>query len=88
MNVPERGGQQVRVRYKAVVPGAGPSERVVSLPTSEGHSEEVVVDEGLIKEGGLTVSQLGRRDDSVLVELPRESVEGNWRIWVPAEAIA
>jgi hypothetical protein len=78
----------VQVKCEAITRGSGPSETVVSIKTSEGHSEEVVVHTSLVEGDKVRVSQLAKGDNSVLIQLPQESVEGNWRLWVPSAIVA
>lgn len=72
----------LQVRYSAKEDAFGPGEKVLTLQTSTGDSEEVIVHEGLITNGSLRVAGVERRDGEILIELPVESVSGNWRIWV------
>jgi hypothetical protein len=68
--------------------GPGPSEATVGIVTTEGE-EEVVVDASLIKDDGLEVGRvLERTRDRALVELPRESASGRWRVWVRRSELA
>ena len=74
----------MRIRCKLVVEGPGPSEAVVAVKTARGPLEEVVVYTGLLQNEQLEVGPfLGSRDGQTLIELPRESASGRWRIWVP-----
>ena len=50
--------------------------------TVDGHSEEVVVSTEQIGDSRLVAAEIGRDGDHVLVELPRESSSGRWRVWV------
>ena len=60
-----------------------PSEVVVEVGTSVGKESLVVARQSLNK-NLLEVGQpLDKRDQNVLVELPRETNSGAWRIWVP-----
>ena len=44
---------------------------------------------GLLINGYLEVGpQLFGQSDRVLVELPRESASGRWRVWIPASEVA
>ena len=62
--------------------GLHPSEVVVAINTSEG-PERLVVDKRSIKGGFLTVGYpIDDRGDEFLVELPRETTTGSWRVWV------
>jgi hypothetical protein len=64
--------------------GLHPSQLVVSVKTKDGNVEELLVDRSLVSNGKLEVNHpVGEDGDNVLVELPRESSSGSWRIWVP-----
>jgi hypothetical protein len=78
----------MRVKCKAVTLGPGPTEAVVEITTTDG-SEEVIVSRRLVNNKLLEVGSLVHEgDDRVLLELPRESVSGKWRVWVPRSALA
>lgn len=63
-------------------PGMHRSERLLTIETRDG-PEEVFVDESLVIDGKLDVSHpVGQQNGHVLVELPRESMRGKWRVWV------
>jgi hypothetical protein len=80
----------MRVRFNNKVVGAIPSEAVVEIPTAVGGTEEVVVHTSQVTADSVEVGYIGTKptDGSVLIELPRESVSGRWRIWVPKSAVA
>ena len=76
------------LKCDTVVDGPGPAESIVTIRTERG-SEEVVVYSGSIKNSALHVGLvLERKEELALVELPRESSSGNWRVWVPQSALA
>lgn len=78
----------MRLKCDSVVDGVGPSEKIVSITTTSG-LEEVVVYSGLVEHNTLDVGpSLRRENNNVLVELPRESTSGRWRLWVPTSALA
>lgn len=73
----------MKVKCERMMDGPGPSEQVVRVLTADGHAEEVVVHQSSIRDGHLETSRALARDGTrVLVELPRESTSGNWRLWV------
>lgn len=76
----------MRVRANTII-AMGPYEAVVSIAKSDGGKEEVVVDAKSIEDKTIEVGQVFSEGDRVLVELPRESATGNWRIWVPSSSI-
>jgi len=76
------------IKCQRLMEGPGPSEAIVSIRTTKGE-EEVVVYTGLLTDGYLEVGpQLFGQSDRVLVELPRESASGRWRVWIPASEVA
>lgn len=61
------------------------SEKVVRISTSDGGIEEVTVSGSMIDQssGTLHASAIGIEDEQrALIELPRESASGKWRVWV------
>ena len=71
-----------RVRCEPVTDGPGPNEQIVMI-TSTGGREEVVAPKVDVVGGALRTSAiLGERNNEVLVELPRETSSGSWRVWV------
>jgi hypothetical protein len=75
----------VKLRIKHVERALHPSERVVEIDTYEGPSKLVVddttADMGFIEVG----AALSERNGHSLVELPRETFTGEWRVWVPRQ---
>jgi hypothetical protein len=67
--------------------GLMPSEKVARIETADGKSEEVAVSAQNIHGNQLMAFEIGRSEGRVLVELPRESASGRWRIWVKESAI-
>lgn len=59
-----------------------PSEKTVYIKRADGVVEEVTVSKHNLRSGRLEASEIGRKSKRVLVELPRESASGHWRIWV------
>jgi hypothetical protein len=78
----------MRLKCRPLMNGPGPSETTVSITTSEG-KDQLVVDSELVHGDLLEVLRVLEQDkDRALVELPRESVSGRWRVWVPRSALA
>jgi len=76
------------LRLKVQESGAGlhPSEVVVALRTADGSSEKLLIDRRSLHEGTISVGYpIGSDHDRLLVELPRETMTGSWRVWVPAD---
>lgn len=62
--------------------GLHPSEEVVSIETKDGR-QELVVDPAIVSDDSLPVGwPVGREDGYLLVELPRQTMSGGWRVWV------
>jgi hypothetical protein len=75
----------MRIKLTSLVDGPGPSEAVVGIRTVDGRQEEVVLSKHLVHESSVEIgTPLLREPNRFLVELPRESTSGRWRIWVPA----
>lgn len=66
-----------------VIEGLIPSEAVVYIQTMDGDEEEVTLASSSVDGDTVAVSLIHRETDRSLVELPRESTTGKWRIWVP-----
>jgi hypothetical protein len=67
--------------------GLIPTEKVVRLRTADGRSEEVVVSNSQLVGRRIIASEIGRERGNVLIELPRESSSGRWRVWVSENEI-
>jgi hypothetical protein len=79
----------MRVKITGREAGSIPSETVVTISTSRGSgSEEVVVHASQVDDDGVEAGFIGRQGDEVLVELPRETVSGKWRVWVPKDEVS
>ena len=78
----------MRIRFTEIAPGLGPSELVVGIQTVEGKQEEVVISRRQAAHGSLEIgSPILDEPDRCLVELPRESLSGRWRVWVPRSEV-
>jgi len=76
------------VKVHSVEEGLGPSEKIVRVEDADGGIEEIPVSSRSIREGKLVAAEVGRHEGRVLIELPRESASGRWRIWVKESAVA
>lgn len=71
------------VRCKLIAEGPGPSEAIISILAAEGHEEEVVLSKRQVRDNRVDVgAALLVEGNRLLVELPRETASGRWRIWV------
>lgn len=64
----------------------GTYEKLVTITTASGDPKEVIVHINSLHNTKMMVAAVARECDRVLVELPREAVTGEWRLWVPATA--
>jgi hypothetical protein len=72
----------MRVKVQEIGNALHPSERVVEVTTAAG-KERLIVDKRSIENGSLSIgSPISRDSDFWLVELPRETMTGSWRVWV------
>jgi hypothetical protein len=77
--------EEVAVRLKVNTIGSGlhPREKVVEIVTIDGRAR-LAVDIDSVKNDSLDVGfSLNNKEDKSLVELPRETSQGFWRVWVP-----
>ncbi|NRP70907.1 hypothetical protein ILFOPFJJ_01789 [Ensifer psoraleae] len=77
----------MKVKVTQVGHGTHPSEVIVTVDTTSG-PEKLVVHQRSIKDNGLDIGYPINRDrNSLLVELPRETISGSWRVWVPEAVV-
>jgi hypothetical protein len=87
MKTPLNGDSFMRVKVQNVEAALHPSEAVVQIKTISG-IEYVVVDKRSIVDNSLSVgSPVGQDGDNWLVELPRETMTGTWRVWVKKNSV-
>ena len=70
-----------------IMDGFMPNEKIAIIEGADGAFEEVTVPVQSISAGELLASTVGELEGKVLVELPRESASGRWRMWVKASSI-
>ena len=76
------------IRCTSIEDGPGPSEATVAVLTIEGVREEVVLSKRLLQGAAMDVgAALHHETGKYLIELPRESASGRWRIWVPESEV-
>ena len=72
-----------RVKVEVLGEGQHPSERIISVTTADGEHETAFVDRESIENMSIDVGfPVGQAPGRVLVELPRETTSGRWRVWV------
>jgi hypothetical protein len=77
------------MRLKVTEEGEGihPNEVVVSVLTKDG-LERLVVHRRSLEGGGLEIGYpILAENDQYLVELPRETMRGLWRVWVAKSSL-
>ncbi|MDR3525643.1 MAG: hypothetical protein P4L57_00070 [Rhizomicrobium sp.] len=78
----------MRVKVRKIEDGLHPNEVIVEVRTSNG-SERLVVDKRAIEANSLSVGAPLRQDGGLhLVELPRETTNGQWRVWVESNVLS
>jgi hypothetical protein len=84
----EKGEDMLRLKITMIGVGQHPSETVVSLTTADGSNEELIVDKRSVVDGTVKVGYpISRDGNRWLVELPRETVRGSWRVWVNKDSV-
>ena len=72
-----------RVKVRTLGVGQHPSEAIVAVTTADGKQEELIVDKRALEEDTLRIGYpLRRQAGQFLIELPRETMGGSWRVWV------
>lgn len=72
---------KLRVTEKGT--GLHPNERIVEIQTKDGGQELVIHSRTLLSGGFIEIGYPVRESgDEFLVELPRETSSGAWRVWV------
>jgi hypothetical protein len=66
--------------------GMHPSEALVEIDTVDG-TEELFVDKSIVSSNSIPAWPLDSAENRVLVELPRETMRGRWRVWVRKDAL-
>ena len=74
----------MHLRVTKLADGPGPGEVVVEVTTITGATEQVVVHvSGMVGDTIDVGHPLASGEEQQLIELPRESTSGKWRLWVP-----
>jgi hypothetical protein len=76
------GEALMRVRVREIGKAIHPSEVVVEIQTAHG-GERLAVDRESIQGNSLSIGwPIAKKKAQYLVELPRETMSGTWRVWV------
>jgi hypothetical protein len=72
----------MKVRVLEVGKGLHPSEAVVAIKTNDG-DQSLVIDRRSLQNGFISIGYpIREKDRKYLIELPRETSSGLWRVWV------
>lgn len=72
-----------RIKVEDLGEGQHPSEVVIGITTADGVRESVIVDRRSVENNTIDVGYpVGGDDKKLLVELPRETTTGRWRVWM------
>ena len=72
-----------QIKIAVLGEGQHPSERMVAVTTADGSRENVMVDRRSIDNDTIDVGYpVASEADRYLIELPRETTTGQWRVWV------
>lgn len=78
----------MHLRVEKIGEGLHPSELVVSVQTKDGPVSMVIDTNIILSDSTVNIGwPVGKHDDFFLVELPRETVQGSWRVWVAANEL-
>lgn len=78
----------MRLRVEHLADGPGSGEVVIAVTTASGSKEQVVVHRTTVEEDAIEIGYpIHCGEDRWLVELPRESASGKWRLWVPPTSL-
>jgi hypothetical protein len=73
----------LRLKVERIREGQHPSELVVAVTTADGQREELIVDQRSLTGDTIEIGYpVGSEKNRLLVELPRETLRGLWRVWV------
>ncbi len=60
----------------------------MAIQTADGGQEKLIVDRRSIIDGMIDIGfPVGSEAGRYLIELPRETLRGSWRVWIPADAL-
>ena len=78
----------MRLRVEHLADGPGPGEVVIAVTTVSGSKEQVVVHRTAVEKDTIEIGYpIHRSKHRSLVELPRESASGKWRLWVSPKSL-
>ena len=78
----------MRLRVEQVGNGLHPNETVVAVRTTTGRERLVVPRQSISNDSIEIAWPIRIKDDAFLIELPRETQSGAWRVWVPKTQVS
>lgn len=73
----------MQLKVQTLGEGLHPGEVLVRIDTIDGKHEEVLLDKKAVISNNVEVGRpLQKINGHLLVELPRETTRGEWRVWV------
>lgn len=77
------------LKIREVYEGLHPSEVIIAIQQANGTEAESIVSRRSIVDGAIDIGYpVGSKPDgSLLVELPHETSQGFWRVWVRPEQV-
>lgn len=76
------------LRVEKLMDGPGPGEALVTFSTISGKAEQVILNQATIEDNMILVGYpIREKEEQSLIELPRETLSGRWRVWVSKEAV-
>lgn len=80
--------QEFILKCRKLMEGPGPSEAIVEVVTKDGDTLELIVDTDLVEDDYLRIGPVvARQNGGLLIELPRETVSGQTRVWVSSDRV-
>jgi hypothetical protein len=70
-----------------LVDGLMPAEKIARFKAADGKFDEVFVSTENLDNNSLVVNVIAQMEGRALIELPRESASGRWRVWVASSSI-
>lgn len=85
--MPYREPYGVKARLIDCSTAMHPSEVLLEIDACD-HSHEVIVHRNSYRDGCVLIGYpVGQDGDKLLIELPRETMQGHWRLWVPSSIV-
>jgi hypothetical protein len=77
----------MKVKVKEIGQGLHPSEVVVAIATNDGE-QNLVIDRRSLQNNFINIGYpIIQREHDYLIELPRETSTGSWRVWVNKDEV-